>query len=128
MQPSRSSLRIRIRVFWGCKAVLTYHIFESENESCPAFKKESLDLVWAEGSIAHIGFERGVNEWRALLKTGGYIAVTDATWFTDARRQFLKNHAGVKAAEELMRFQQHEAELYAQYKQYYGYVFYIGKK
>lgn len=49
------------------------------------FEKESLDLLWSEGAIYNIGFERGLNEWRQYLKTGGYIAVSEASWFTDER-------------------------------------------
>ena len=49
------------------------------------FQDESLDLIWSEGAIYNIGFERGINEWRKYLKKGGYIAVTEATWFTDER-------------------------------------------
>ncbi len=49
------------------------------------FEKESLDLIWSEGAIYNIGFERGLNEWRQYLKTGGYIAVSEGTWFTDER-------------------------------------------
>lgn len=49
------------------------------------FKNEELDLIWSEGAIYNIGFERGLNEWRKYLKTGGYIAVTDSTWFTVKR-------------------------------------------
>ncbi len=33
------------------------------------FEKESLDLIWSEGAIYNIGFERGINEWRDYLKT-----------------------------------------------------------
>lgn len=50
-----------------------------------SFREEGLDLIWSEGAISHIGFERGLNEWRRFLKTGGYIAVTEATWFTEER-------------------------------------------
>lgn len=49
------------------------------------FQKEELDLIWSEGAIYNIGFERGLNEWRDYLKTGGYIAVTDISWFTEDR-------------------------------------------
>ena len=49
------------------------------------FGVEELDLIWSEGAIYNVGFERGINEWRKFLKTGGYIAVTEASWFTDER-------------------------------------------
>lgn len=49
------------------------------------FKNEELDLIWSEGAIYNIGFERGLNEWRKFLKTGGYVAVSEASWFTDER-------------------------------------------
>lgn len=49
------------------------------------FQKEELDLIWSEGAIYNIGFERGLKEWRELLKPGGYIAVSEASWFTEER-------------------------------------------
>lgn len=147
------------------------------------FQKEELDLIWSEGAIYNIGFERGLNEWRKLLKTGGYIAVSEVSWFTDERPKeidefwmdayseidtipnkvaimqkagyvpvatfilpencwtehfyepqvsvqetFLNKKAGNKAAEEFIANQRHETQLYYKYKEYYGYVFYIGKR
>ncbi|WP_423129828.1 class I SAM-dependent methyltransferase [Gaoshiqia sp. Z1-71] len=49
------------------------------------FQNEELDLIWSEGAIYHIGFERGLNEWRKYLKTGGYLAVSESSWFTEKR-------------------------------------------
>ena len=49
------------------------------------FRNEELDLIWSEGAIYNIGFERGLNEWRKYLKPGGYIAVSESSWFTDER-------------------------------------------
>jgi SAM-dependent methyltransferase len=49
------------------------------------FQEEELDLIWSEGAIYNIGFERGLTEWRKFLKQGGYIAVTENTWFTEER-------------------------------------------
>ncbi len=49
------------------------------------FREKSLDLIWSEGAIAHMGFGRGLREWRKYLKEGGYLAVTDASWFTEKR-------------------------------------------
>lgn len=148
-----------------------------------AFKQEELDLIWSEGAIYNIGFERGLNEWKKFLKPGGYIAVTEASWFTEERpaeieefwlnaypeidtipnkvqqmhkagyipvatfilsencwtdhfytpqvatqEVFLKKYPGNKTAAELVANQRHEAMLYSKYKEFYGYVFYIGKK
>lgn len=150
-------------------------------ESLP-FHAEELDLIWSEGAIYNIGFERGLNEWKKYLKKGGYISVTENTWFTDERpveiqefwqnaypeidtipnkvvqmqkagyfpiatyilpesiwteyyavtkklqEVFLEKYQGNKTVEEFVASQRYEAELYDKYKEYYGYVFYIGKK
>lgn len=49
------------------------------------FAEEELDLIWSEGAIYNIGFERGLNEWRKFLKPGGYLAVSESSWFTAER-------------------------------------------
>lgn len=147
------------------------------------FENEQLDLIWSEGAIYNIGFENGLCEWNKFLKKGGYIAVSEASWFTSVRPQeiesfwnnaysqidtvpnkiaqiqkagyipvahfilpencwtehfyapqvaaqewFLKKHAGNQFVERLIANERHEAELYSRFKEYYGYVFYIGKK
>lgn len=148
-----------------------------------SFQEGELDLIWSEGAIYNIGFEKGINYWNKFLKKGGYLALTEASWFTGARpaeiedfwneaypeidtiphcvdqiqkagyipiatfvlpetcwtdnfynlqksvqENFLKKYAGNKAAEKFVKYQRHEAELYNKYKQFYGYVFYIGQK
>ena len=50
-----------------------------------SFVTEELDLIWSEGAIYIIGFERGLKEWRKFLKPGGFIAVSEASWFTEDR-------------------------------------------
>jgi ubiquinone/menaquinone biosynthesis C-methylase UbiE len=41
------------------------------------FPDESFDIIWAEGSIASIGFERGLKEWRRRLKPHGFLVIRD---------------------------------------------------
>lgn len=147
------------------------------------FQDEELDLIWSEGAIYNIGFERGLRNWRRFIKPGGYIAVSEASWFTDERPEeieefwmdaypgmdtipnkaaqmqkagwvpvalftlpnscwtddfyaqqgpvqeaFLKKNEGNETAEGFIENQRHEEKLYNKYKDYYGYVFYIGRK
>ena len=47
------------------------------------FDEESFDLLWCEGAIFIIGLERGLKDFRAYLKPGGYLAFTELCWFTD---------------------------------------------
>lgn len=49
------------------------------------FGENSIDLMWAEGSIYNIGFKNGLEEWRRYLKPGGFVAVSEASWFTKER-------------------------------------------
>jgi len=46
------------------------------------YPPESIDVIWSEGAIYNIGFQRGLQEWHSYLKSGGYVAVTEASWFT----------------------------------------------
>lgn len=147
------------------------------------FEQESLDLIWSEGAVYNIGFERGLNEWRQYLKKNGYVAISEASWFTDERpdeiydfwmahyneidtipnkvaqmqragyvpvttfvlsescwteyyfnpcckiqEAFINKHIGNQTVREFIAGQRHEMELYYKYKEFYGYVFYIGKK
>ena len=47
-----------------------------------SFEKEEFDLIWSEGAIDAIGFEKGLTHWHGFLKTGGYVAVTCPSWLT----------------------------------------------
>jgi SAM-dependent methyltransferase len=44
------------------------------------FVDAAFDVVWAEGAIYIIGFERGLAEWRRLIRPGGFMAVHEMCW------------------------------------------------
>lgn len=41
------------------------------------FEEESFDVIWSEGSIWFIGFEKGLKEWKRFLKPNGFLVVHD---------------------------------------------------
>lgn len=41
------------------------------------FPDENFDIIWAEGSIAAIGFEEGLKQWRRFLKLHGFLVIHD---------------------------------------------------
>ena len=45
-----------------------------------------------------------------------------------AEKALAEKYAGNKTAEAYIKNEKYEVELYSKYNQYYGYVFYIGKK
>ncbi|RLW70628.1 MAG: SAM-dependent methyltransferase [spirochete symbiont of Stewartia floridana] len=49
----------------------------------PAQPSESFDLVWSEGALYNIGIEKALHICHRLLRTGGYLAFTDAVWLKE---------------------------------------------
>jgi ubiquinone/menaquinone biosynthesis C-methylase UbiE len=47
------------------------------------FSEEEFDIIWAEGSIFIIGFEKGIIEWKKFIKQGGFLAIHEMTWLRD---------------------------------------------
>ncbi len=57
---------------------------EASMDSLP-LAEESLELIWSEGAVYNIGFERGIREWKRYLKPGGILVVSEITWLTSSR-------------------------------------------
>lgn len=57
--------------------VLNKSMFDME------FPEDFFDIIWAEGSIFIIGFEKGLKEWKKYIKKNGYMAVHEMTWLKD---------------------------------------------
>lgn len=144
---------------------------------------ESFDVIWSEAAIYVLGFERGLREWRRLLRPGGHLAVTEACWIKadppdecvafwkqeypamrDASAllsiaracdyavvehfmlppsswwdhyyrplevnisEFRARHEGERDAQELADQTQREIDVWKEYSDYYGYVFFVMKR
>ena len=62
----------------------------SSMEELP-FPDEGFDIIWSEGAIYIIGFERGLREWSRLLKPGGAVVLSEVTWLKPNPPPFIKN-------------------------------------
>lgn len=49
------------------------------------FPESSFDLIWSEGAVFIIGFQRGLKEWRTYVKEGGYLVISEISWLRDVR-------------------------------------------
>jgi len=44
------------------------------------FDENTFDIIWSEGVLYFMGFQNGLQRCRQLLKTKGYLAVTEAVY------------------------------------------------
>ena len=47
------------------------------------FDPDSFDLIWSEGAIYIMGFERGLRAWQPFVRHGGYVVVSELSWVVD---------------------------------------------
>ena len=47
------------------------------------FAPGSNDVIWSEGSVFIMGFEKGISYWKQFLRSGGSLALSEMVWFTD---------------------------------------------
>ena len=59
------------------------HPIHANMESLP-FRPERFDLVWSEGALYNVGFDRGLEICREALKPGGCLAATEVVWLDGA--------------------------------------------
>jgi len=55
------------------------------------FDKKKLDIIWSEGAIYIMGFEKGLKYWKDFLVDDGYMVVSQITWFKDDPPKELKD-------------------------------------
>jgi cyclopropane fatty-acyl-phospholipid synthase-like methyltransferase len=44
---------------------------------------KAVNLIWSEGAIYCVGFDRGLTVWRADLANDGIVACSELSWLTD---------------------------------------------
>ena len=49
------------------------------------FQQEDFDIIWSEGAVYNMGFQRGIAYWKKFLKKGGILAVSELSWITKDR-------------------------------------------
>jgi SAM-dependent methyltransferase len=69
------------------------------------FEPGSFDVIWSEGAIYIIGFEKGLREWKPFLKNGGYLAVTELSWLkpdppAEVKTFWQENYPHIQTREE----------------------------
>ena len=64
--------------------------------TCPMdnlqFDNNEYDVIWSEGAIYNIGFEKGINYWRHFLKPDGVLVVSEITWITNERPSEIEDY------------------------------------
>lgn len=53
--------------------------FDADMHELP-FEEKEFDLLWSEGAIFTIGFEKGVNYWKTIMKEKGFMVVSELNW------------------------------------------------
>jgi SAM-dependent methyltransferase len=56
------------------------------------FEGENFDVIWSEGAIYNIGFEKGAKDWNRFLKVSGLLVVSEITWITSSRPSELQKY------------------------------------
>jgi len=70
-----------------------------------SFEEGVFDVIWSEGSIFILGFERGLNEWKKHLTPNGVLLVSELSWLEngppeEARSFWSKSYPKMLTLEE----------------------------
>jgi ubiquinone/menaquinone biosynthesis C-methylase UbiE len=72
------------------------------------FPDETFDLIWSEGALYIMGFENALKACGKLLKPGGYLAASEASWFSDdppeeLREFWMEGYPDIQTVDENMQ-------------------------
>jgi len=63
------------------------------------FCKEEFDLIYSEGAIYSMGFEKGINYWKKFIKPEGYLIVSEVSWLTEKRPREIQSYWDLEYSE-----------------------------
>jgi len=49
------------------------------------YPDDTIDLIWCEGAIFVLGVSQALQRWRPMLRKGGIVAFTEASWLGEQR-------------------------------------------
>lgn len=81
LQPFLSQLEQNIQGTKAAKEITTL----CQSMDNISLEPASLDLIWSEGAIYNIGFEKGIQYFKKFLKPKGIMAISEITWTTKQR-------------------------------------------
>jgi SAM-dependent methyltransferase len=69
------------------------------------FADESFDVIWSEGSMWVVGFERALGEWRRFIRPRGFLVVHEMAWLrpdppSEIRSCWQLAYPGIRTASE----------------------------
>jgi ubiquinone/menaquinone biosynthesis C-methylase UbiE len=69
------------------------------------YQDKTFDLIWCEGAIYLIGFEKGIKQWRKLLTDKGYLVASELSWLEfnppqEIKHYWEKNYPAIKTTME----------------------------
>ncbi|MHA1136663.1 MAG: SAM-dependent methyltransferase [Candidatus Thorarchaeota archaeon] len=53
---------------------------------------DTFDIIWSEGSIYAVGFEKGIRDWKQILTKDGFLVVHDENDRVEAKLQIIKKY------------------------------------
>ncbi len=65
----------------------------------------AFDLAWCEGAVYVMGFDAGLAGWRPLVRSGGWLALTEVSWLTpdppqECRDFWAAHYPGIRSVED----------------------------
>jgi SAM-dependent methyltransferase len=69
------------------------------------FPDGRFDLIWSEGAAYIMGFDNALTKWRSVAKPGGYLVVSELSWFqqdppADIRDFWDRHYPAMRTVEE----------------------------